>query len=66
MFTQVRLFDGFSKPLLYKVPENWEIKPSIGSIVSVPLRKQIKLAFVSEIITEPVKTNFEIRELIKL
>jgi primosomal protein N' (replication factor Y) (superfamily II helicase) len=66
MFIQVKLLDGFNKPLTYKVPESWEIKPKIGSIVSVPLRNTVRLAFVQEIIQKSVNDKFIIKELLKI
>lgn len=46
MFVQVKLLNGFPKPLLYAVPESWQDVPAIGSLVHVPLRAQIVPAMV--------------------
>lgn len=66
MYVQVKLLEGFSQDLLYKIPENWQKKPDLGSIVSVPLRNSVRLAFVKEILNDASSFKFQIKELIKL
>lgn len=66
MYVQVKLLEGFSQNLLYKIPENWQRRPELGSIVSVPLRNSIRLAFVKEILKDASNFKFQIKELIKL
>ena len=65
MFARVRLLKGFSKPLLYAIPSSWQTMPHTGSIIRVPLKKQIVPALVLETIQE-VKTDFAIRDALCL
>src|SRR5579863_1435265 len=63
MFITVQLLNGFKEPLLYAVPQDWSIMPSIGSIVQVPLRNRITPALVTRIETEkPTKISFTLKE----
>src|SRR3990167_3625501 len=66
MYVQVKLINGFSETLLYKVPEEWPEKPKLGSAVSVPLKNSVQLGFVKEIINESPYVKFKIKEILKL
>ena len=66
MYVQVKLINGFTETLLYKVPEEWPEKPQLGSAVSVPLKNSIQLGFVKEIINELPIVKFKIKEILKL
>ena len=46
MFIQVRLLQGFLKPLTYKVPDSWEPANLVGKLIRVPVRTQKRTAFV--------------------
>jgi len=65
MFIKVRLLKGFSRPLTYKVPENWTKQNLVGKIVRVPIRNRETSALV---LNQFAKTQekFEIREAITI
>lgn len=61
MFIQVKLLNGFAKPLLYQVPSDWQ-PISLGTLVQVPLRNRFESAIVVEILHEnPAHGQFEVR-----
>ncbi|HRN78437.1 MAG TPA: primosomal protein N' [Candidatus Dependentiae bacterium] len=63
MFINVRLLNGFNEPLLYHIPEHWQQKPSINSIVHVPVRNQIVPAIVTQLlVSKPAHITFAIRD----
>jgi len=67
MFAKVKLIKGFSEPLFYKIPENWVLKPLIGTIIQVPLKKQILPAIIQEIHENlPLGIKFEIKTAISI
>lgn len=46
MYIQVKLLNGYHQFLWYKIPDTWAQRSFIGSILRVPLKKQIIPAFV--------------------
>ncbi|MBT3456361.1 primosomal protein N' [bacterium] len=63
MYITVRLLKGFAKPLLYKVPKNWEHNVFIGSIIQVPLKISVVPALVESLHNKkPADCLFSIRE----
>jgi primosomal protein N' (replication factor Y) (superfamily II helicase) len=67
MYINVKLLNGFSKILTYKVPSTWDIAPVKGAMVTVPLQQRTEIAFVTEVIEqlqEPV--SFKIRTALNL
>jgi primosomal protein N' (replication factor Y) len=38
MYIQIKLLQGYKKPLLYSCPDGWDLYNLVGSIVTVPLR----------------------------
>lgn len=61
MYIQVRLLKGFSQPLIYEVPNNWEELPEIGSFVHVPIRTKTTTAIVEKIIDKKPNVSFAIK-----
>lgn len=62
MYINVKLLNGFSRALTYKVPDQWDKSTVLGSIVTVPLQKRTELALVMELFADvPKETNFTIR-----
>lgn len=49
MYVNVKLLNGFSRSLTYKIPATWDTATIIGTIVTVPLQKRTELAFVTEL-----------------
>lgn len=68
MYIRVRLLQGYQESLLYSVPNEWNDKPVVGSIVQVPLRAKTVPAMVVEVIHEkPAHDgNFVIKSAIKI
>ena len=63
MFIQVRLLNGFSKPLLYKVPASWHAHELHGTIIQVPVRNQIIPGVViGQYESKPPYVSFSVRE----
>ncbi len=46
MFIQVRLLKGFQKPLIYKIPNDWQQTGLVGKVVRVPIRSNVVPAVV--------------------
>lgn len=61
MFIQVKLLNGFSEPLWYKVPADWQEKPELGSVVTVPLKQRKLPALVHKLSVEKPAVKFAIR-----
>lgn len=62
MFIQVKLLKGFTKPLLYKVPDEWPPTNLVGTIVQVPLRNNVTHAVVIEQLEhQPAASSFTIK-----
>ncbi len=67
MFIQVRLLQGFLKPLTYKVPDSWEPTNLVGKLIRVPVRTQKRTALVLAQQEEAPKDNrFAIKEALEL
>lgn len=63
MYVQVKLLNGYHQYLWYKVPDAWSEYPCKGSIVQVPLKKQIIPAVImQESMKRPI-VSFTIKEL---
>lgn len=61
MFIDVKLISGFSKPLTYQIPEEWQaIKP--GALVRVPLRAARVSALVLRVYKEKPVTLFALKD----
>ena len=62
MFIQVRLLKGFSQPLWYAIPQDWDSKNLVGKTVRVPLRNAYQPAIVLQV-TESLANpeNFTIK-----
>lgn len=62
MYINVKLLNGFSRVLTYKVPSEWDASTVLGSIVTVPLQKRTELALVTDMFADlPSSTTFAIR-----
>lgn len=62
MYINVKLLNGFSRALTYKVPSEWDMSTVLGSIVTVPLQKRTELALVTDMFADlPAETTFAIR-----
>ncbi len=67
MFVQVRLLNGYSQPLLYKVPQSLAQENLLGKIVQVPIRNRIDTALVVQVDARPPAGKpFAIKELAAL
>lgn len=62
MYIQVRLLKGYAEPLLYSVPAHWQIQPTIGSFVRVPIRRQRCAAIVEQVYENKPNVSFTIRD----
>jgi len=63
MFVKVKLLKGFTQPLWYKIPSEWEQKQLRGKILQVPIQNRISPAIVlEEHDTLPPDINFKIRK----
>ena len=64
MFVQVKLLNGFSKPLLYAIPQDWSHRDYIGSFVKVPIQKRTEMAVViNQLAKKPASATYTIKEL---
>ncbi len=64
MFVQVKLLNGFAKPLLYAVPQSWSQKDYVGSFVKVPIQKRTEMAVViDQLVNKPEHATYVIKEL---
>ena len=67
MLITVRLLKGFSQPLTYSVPENWDTTSLLGSLVEVSLRNKKVAALVTDILDHgPEKYPYAIKPVIKI
>ncbi len=67
MLITVRLLKGFSQPLTYSVPENWESSMLLGSLVEVPLRNQKLAALVTAVLNHgPELYPYTIKSALKI
>jgi len=64
MFIQVKLLEGYTRALWYKVPASCMYSFSLGAIVRVPLRKRIVFAVVECIQENRPNVSFELREIV--
>jgi primosomal protein N' (replication factor Y) len=62
MFIQVRLLNGFIRPLWYRVPASWKESDLTGVIVQVPLRNTIIPAIVQHVSPRAPIAAYEIKE----
>lgn len=62
MFIQVRLLNGFIRPLWYRVPASWKESDLTGIIVQVPLRNTIIPAIVQHVSPRAPLATYEIKE----
>ena len=63
MFIQVQLLKGFTKPLLYSIPKDWQKKNLIGTIVHVPMRNNIIPALViKQYAKKPTFCHFQVKD----
>ncbi len=67
MYARVQLLNGFTKPLTYKIPKEWEIRDLVGSVVLVPLQKRVEAALVTEQIStlSPLEQTYKLRTIIQ-
>ena len=67
MFILVKLLNGFSRPLWYKVPQEWCHEKLVGSLVNVPLRAKHFSALVLETRHElEFNASFKIKEALHI
>lgn len=66
MFVQIKLIKGFSKPLLYKIPDTWNSLDIVGKIIKVPVQKRTQLAFVEKVFSQIKEEKFEIKTAISI
>jgi primosomal protein N' (replication factor Y) len=64
MYIQVKLLNGYHQFLWYKIPKDWTQQSFIGSILRVPLKKQIISAFVVQESECKPSVSFAIKEVI--
>lgn len=65
MFIQVRLLNGFTRPLWYRVPEAWQEADLRNVIVQVPLRNTVIPALVQHI-SARAPGDYEIKEAVSI
>lgn len=65
MFIQVRLLNGFIRPLWYRVPETWHQTDLRNVIVQVPLRNKVIPALVQHI-SDRAPGDYEIKEAVSI
>lgn len=64
MFVQVKLLNGFERPLLYHVPESLKQKITKNSIINVPLRNNVYKALVLQTLSYLNKApTFSIKDI---
>lgn len=61
MYIQVKLLNGWQKPLWYKIPEEWSHDSLQGSLVRVPLQKKITIGLVTVVTTQKPSVSFELK-----
>jgi len=67
MYVHVKLLKGYSEPLLYAVPDSWETKPTVGSLVHVPIRTQTSSALVIELLDKkPAQATYMVKQLVRI
>lgn len=67
MFIQVKLLKGFSAPLLYECPIDWDKEQLQGAIIKVPIRAKIELAIVETVLNKlETKPSFAIKKAISI
>lgn len=66
MYVTVRLLNGFTQSLTYKIPPSWAHKPQLQDIISVPLQKRTELAYITAILPQfdPSRETFTIKEAV--
>ncbi len=65
MFIQVRLLNGFPRPLWYRIPESWKTHDLVNVIVQVPLRNTVIPALV-QLVSPRAPADYEIKEAISI
>jgi len=66
MFVRVKLLQGYTKVLTYKIPSSWKKENLDGSVITVPLKNKIVIALVLKTFDYlPEISNFEIKEAIE-
>lgn len=63
MFAYVRLLNGYSQLLVYKVPATLEQENLVGRIVKIPIRNRIDVAVVIKTSSISPQTNFVIKSI---
>jgi len=63
MYIQVRLLNRFSEPLWYCVSNNGVTGYKVGTVVQVPLRKQVVPAVIVKLYDQKPDVSFTIREI---
>jgi primosomal protein N' (replication factor Y) len=67
MYVQVKLLTGYSRPLLYQVPQDLHHVDLMGKIVHVPIRNRYAPAIVLKTMaTVSEKNTFVIKEIVRL
>ena|SRR3990167_7238973 len=61
MLIKVSLLKGFSKPLTYSAEG---LKDPVGKIVKVPIRNSETIAIVEEVLKQPPKVDYKIKEIL--
>lgn len=65
MYINVKLLNGFSQSLTYKIPDDIDSNELMGSVIYVPLQKRVEAAFVEKIFHSlPANTTYNIREIL--
>ncbi len=52
MYINVKLLNGFTQPLTYKIPDEWSTEDLTGSLVHVPVKNKIEIALVQEVFAD--------------
>ena len=64
MYISVKLLNGYHESLLYHVPQEFEQKLVIGSLIRVPLRNRQETAVIETIFEQKPQTSFAIKSIV--
>ncbi len=67
MYVQAQLLNGYTKPLWYTIPKEWQSNVTIGSIITVPLRnKKVSASVIFIAHKKPHSITFNVKDALSL
>ena len=63
MYIKVRLLNGWTEPLVYKIPDSRDAEDIVGAVLSVPLQKRFELALVESVFSDASSYPYVIKEV---